>query len=124
MGTTFDCEGLAAVDMGGTFLKFAVVVPTETDHATLARTFRRVPMSDTSERSVADVLAEALDSAITAAARLSIAVTGIGICTPGPFDWDRGVSRMSHKFQSIRGLDLRAELRTRVPSLSSIPIRF
>ena len=43
-------DGLVAVDMGGSFLKCAVVVAAEEDHATLERTFSRLPMSDTAER--------------------------------------------------------------------------
>jgi glucokinase len=117
-------NGLVAVDMGGSFLKSAVVVPAEEDHATLGRTFARIPMSDTAERTVSDVLGDALQVALQAAERLEITVSGIGVCSPGPFDWARGVSRMTHKFLSIRGVDLRAQVQARVPRASAMPMHF
>jgi glucokinase len=117
-------DGLLAVDMGGTFLKCAVVVAAEKDHATLERTFLRMPMSDTAERTAADVLADAVRSTLQAADRLGIAVDGIGVCSPGPFDWERGISRMTHKLRSITGVDLRAAVAARVARASSLDMRF
>jgi len=116
-------QGLVAADMGGSFLKFAVVVPEEADHATPTRTFRRIPMSDTEERSVADVLADAAGQALETAERLGITVTGIGVCSPGPFDWHRAVSLMTHKFLSIQGQDLWALVRARLPAAAGLPMR-
>ncbi len=116
-------QGLVAADMGGSFLKFAVVVPEEPDHATAARTFRRMPMSDTEECSVADVLADAARQALDAADRLGVTVQGIGVCSPGPFDWNRAVSLMKHKFLSIQGKDLWALVRDRLPRAAALTMR-
>ncbi len=110
--------------MGGSFLKYAVVVPTEEDHGTLEQTFTRLPMSDTNTRTVADVLSDALNAAFDAAEDLHVQTTGIGVCTPGPFDWNHGVSLMLHKFLSIRGRDLRALVWERVPRARNLGLRF
>lgn len=53
-----------------------------------------------------------LVSAILRAAR-SIAgpdVLRLGVAVPGPFDYALGVSRMAHKLEALRGVDLRSEL--------------
>lgn len=50
---------------------------------------------------------------ITHAAR-SIArpdIVRLGVAVPGPFDYRAGVSRISHKLQGLRGVDLRSQLR-------------
>ncbi|HET6485714.1 MAG TPA: ROK family protein [Spirochaetia bacterium] len=116
-------RGLVAADMGGSFLKFAVVVSEEPEHATADRTFGRVPMSDTEERSVADVLADAVGQALRTADRLGIPVSGIGVCSPGPFDWHRAVSLMKHKFLSIQGQELWPLVRARLPRVAAIAMR-
>jgi predicted NBD/HSP70 family sugar kinase len=54
----------------------------------------------------------ALVAAILQAAR-SIAgpdVLRLGVAVPGPFDYALGVSRMAHKLEALRGVDLRSEL--------------
>jgi len=109
--------------MGGSFLKFAVVVPVEPDHATAVKTFSRIPMSDTAERTVSDVLADAAGRALTTADGLGVTVVGIGVCSPGPFDWHRAVSLMKHKFLSIQGQDLWALVRARLPRANALPMR-
>jgi glucokinase len=117
-------DGLVAVDMGGSFLKYGIVVASEPDHATLELTFVRMPMSDTPERTPADALADAVRSALQAADRIGVAASGIGVCSPGPFDWQRGISRMTHKLRSIEGVDLRAAVAARVPLAARFGMRF
>ncbi len=39
---------------------------------------------------------------------------GISIAIPSPFDYEHGISRMRHKFQSLYGVDLRRELSRRI----------
>jgi glucokinase len=117
-------DGLVAVDMGGSFLKYGIVVASEPDHATLELTFVRMPMSDTPERTPADALADAVRSALQAADRIGVAASGIGVCSPGPFDWQRGISRMTHKLRSIEGVDLRAAVAARVPHAARLGMRF
>lgn len=38
-------------------------------------------------------------------------VCAVQVSTPGPFDYAKGVSRMTHKYQAIYGLDLRSIIR-------------
>jgi len=37
-------------------------------------------------------------------------LSGISLGTPGPFDYDLGISQMRHKFAALYGINLRAEL--------------
>lgn len=44
------------------------------------------------------------------AAERGMELAGIGIAIPGPFDYAAGIPRMTHKFRSIYGVDLRGVL--------------
>lgn len=57
---------------------------------------------------------------------VSHAVVGIGVAMPGPFDYERGVSRMRGlgKFDRIYGLSLAEELATRVPGIANLHWRW
>ncbi|PYE50969.1 ROK family protein [Deinococcus yavapaiensis] len=60
------------------------------------------------------------------AAADSLAVTGIGIAMPGPFDYAQGVSLMTRKFRALHGLNVRRALRNAWQDgpLANAPIRF
>lgn len=51
-------------------------------------------------------------------------LAGIGIAIPGPFDYAAGVSRMTHKFRSICGVDLRGVLHAMPGVPADAEIRF
>lgn len=48
-------------------------------------------------------------------------VAGVGVSTPGPFDYEAGVSLMDHKYAAIRGMSVRGFVRKVVGPL---PVRF
>ncbi len=66
---------------------------------------------------LAGVLASALSSA-------GVPVRGIGVAIPGPFDYARGVSLMTHKFAALKDLPLGESLRAAVPVATGLPFRF
>jgi glucokinase len=47
-----------------------------------------------------------------------------GVAVPGPFDYAMGVSRMAHKLEALRGVDLRSELSAAVGLPVSSAARF
>ncbi|MDD3927483.1 MAG: ROK family protein [bacterium] len=96
------------LDVGGTFVKSAVV---SSEGDLLPGTCQKSAIASAGEAEViVGCLAETVRAALQQAGSMNLSVCGIGLCVPGPFDYKAGVSLMIHKFQSIRGLDLRQEL--------------
>lgn len=56
----------------------------------------------------------AFESLVAVTLPAPAAPAGIAIAIPSPFDYEHGISRMRHKFQSLYGLDLRGELALRL----------
>ena len=74
------------LDVGGTFIKCA--------------DGRQVPIpSDGSREAIAAALADAIGP--------SEGLKGVGIAIPGPFDYDRGIFLMKHKFPAVYGCSFR-----------------
>ncbi len=71
----------------------------------VVRFVRRVPREE-----IEGSLAAAVARGAAFAAERGMELAGIGIAIPGPFDYAAGVSRMTHKFRSICGVDLRGVL--------------
>jgi glucokinase len=94
---------VGALDVGGT-------------HVTAGRVDLRSAAVDPGSRARLPLPAggsrEELVAALVRAAR-SIGGSGLGalsVAVPGPFDYSTGVSRMAHKLEGLRGVDLRSEL--------------
>jgi glucokinase len=96
-------ELVGALELGGTHVSAGRV---ELRSASVDPAGRvRLRFSPTADRAE-------LVAAILRAAR-SIAgprILRLGVAVPGPFDYALGVSRMAHKLEALRGVDLRAEL--------------
>ncbi|MDR1283898.1 MAG: ROK family protein [Opitutaceae bacterium] len=124
---TLSC--ILAIDTGGTFFKSAFVDP---DGEILADTQHTVPVD--SQGPASGIMAAYSSVLETAFAAASVAVAdaftparrivAIGVSTPGPFDYARHTSLMTHKFQAIRGLDLRRELRELYSEIGDTPLWF
>ncbi|MDR1282040.1 MAG: ROK family protein, partial [Opitutaceae bacterium] len=115
---------ILAIDAGGTFFKSALVSPRG---EILAGTQRVAPVdSQGPADGILAAYASVFETAFAAAAALtpSRRITAIGVSTPGPFDYARHTSLMTHKCQAIRGLDLRRALDGVYPEISDIPLRF
>ena len=68
-------------------------------------------------RALARVLAAGLRAAETR-------VCGVGVAIPGPFDYVRGVSLMTHKFAALKDVHLGESLRAALPETAGLPFRF
>ena len=68
----------------------------------------------------ADALRRALDRSRVGA------IAGAGIAMPGPFDYDGGVCyiRGLAKYESLYGVNVRGEMKERVPQLRDVPVIF
>jgi glucokinase len=59
-------------------------------------------------------LIHTLGEAAAQAARKPLSgISGAGLAMPGPFDYERGISQMTHKLPSLLGVDLKAALSSR-----------
>ena len=94
---------ILALDIGGTFIKSGVFSPDGT-----LRQLPQIPSRSDGDRAE---IVSALRSAVDGAGE----VDAVGISIPGPFDYRRGISLMTHKFGALNGADLRAELGLDVP---------
>lgn len=112
---------VVAVDAGGTYFKSGLVEGT----GVLAGTFVQHPVrSQGSREEILAAYASVLSANLDAARRRRLRVAGIGVSTPGPFDYRAGCSLMRHKFQAIRGLPLPPEMRRRVGLPPDLPFAF
>ena len=51
-------------------------------------------------------------------------IASLGVAVPGPFDYSSGVSKMTHKLDGLRGVDLRSELHAASELQDPAAIRF
>lgn len=106
-----------ALDVGATFVKSGIVEPSGA-----CRELAPVAIeSSGAAAEILDALAAVLRMGMRAAGPT---LAGLGVCIPGPFDYARGVSLMTHKYASLHGLDLGAALRKAVPALDGLPVWF
>ena len=92
-------EHLLVLDIGGSYIKYGLA---DTAGHLLPETVRQTPShaDDTPEEvlgALGGIIAEASAAGPVSAASISIA---------GPFDYDRGVSLMQHKFKALYGVSL------------------
>lgn len=110
------------LDVGGTFLKSALIA---SNGSMLRDSFKEVPInSKGTQEVIIKTFIETLRSELEMARRSELEVAGIGIGTPGPFDYDDGISLMKHKFEAIYGVNLRQEFTRRLGLEEDFLIRF
>ena len=110
------------LDVGGTFLKSAVA---DAAGQLLSGSEFSCPIrSEGSREEIEGSLAAAVARGAAFAAERGMELAGIGIAIPGPFDYAAGVSRMTHKFRSICGVDLRDVLHAMPGVPADAEIRF
>ncbi|AEV30182.1 transcriptional regulator/sugar kinase [Sphaerochaeta pleomorpha str. Grapes] len=88
-----------ALDVGGTFIKSALV---DTEGMIIESTLGESPTNSNGKPE------EILDSfkSILERNRSLASFTEVGICIPGPFDYENGIFNMTQKFTSVRGMSL------------------
>jgi glucokinase len=114
-------RAVVAVDAGGTSLKHGIVLRGAGE--ALARGRVALDSAGTREAILA-AFAAVVSRGMEAAAATGAVVEGIGVATPGPFDFAAGASLMEHKWAGIRGVKLRPELVRRCGLPAGLPIRF
>jgi glucokinase len=108
-------QTILALDIGGTSIQAALVAADGS--LTLLPTTR----VDSSPAVSAAEIIETFAGAIRGAGG---AFDGVGICIPGPFDYERGVSLMTHKFAALNGVNLKTALSGAVAELANLPVVF
>lgn len=111
-----------ALDVGGTSLKSAIV---RSDGSILKGTFKKEPIDSQGPfEQILETFIRSLGPHLMNAEERGLKAEGIGIGIPGPFDYERGVSLVKHKFRAIYGLNLKDELIKRLNLPQNFSIRF
>jgi glucokinase len=109
-----------ACDMGGTFIKSACVL----SDGTIIGKMKMTPSN--SEGSLEEIIEswkEVFSCLLEESSQNRLESIGIGVCTPGPFNYKEKISLMRHKFKSIYGVNLGQEIQKAI-SLPTIPFKF
>lgn len=84
------------MDIGGTFIKSALA--DDATHCIVEQSIYSVPTN--AEGSAKDFFSS-LENIVQHARTFDHHLSAASVCIPGPFDYERGISQMQHKFQSI-----------------------
>jgi glucokinase len=111
-----------ALDIGGTFIKSGLIQAS-------GEAVEIPPVavdSDAEAGKIIQSFSDAIEAGLHKADELTgrCEVGGIGLAIPDPFDYYKGVSLMKHKFASLYGMELSAEIHKRLPKIKDVPIRF
>ena len=109
------------MDVGGTFIKSGVMTA---DSVLVEGTQQTVAIdSDGSKEEIINSLTSAVSQGIALCNYYGFAPAGVGICMPGPFNYNTGISGMVHKFAAIKDLPLKKIIAESIPEYN-IPIVF
>jgi glucokinase len=109
-----------ALDAGGTSIKLGLV-PFHPEGGGVLD-FQELPVrSEGTAAEIAAAYGDAARAGMDCAARRGLEIVGVGVSTPGPFDYENGVSLMIHKYAAIRGMGIRAFIEA---ATGALPIRF
>lgn len=125
-------ECVLALDAGGTAAKIGIVARAVAAAGAAAdgrldagwRVFdaREIPMpSAGSAEEIAEAYGEAARMGMACATARGLSVAGVGVSTPGPFDYEAGVSLMRHKYAAIEGMSVRGFIGR---AAGGLPVRF
>ncbi len=70
---------------------------------------------------IAEAYAMAARMGLACAEARGLSVAGVGVSTPGPFDYEAGVSLMRHKYAAIEGMSVRGFIGR---ATGGLPVRF
>ncbi len=96
------------VDIGGSHIA-AQVVDLNDNCQAIPNTYTEVKVAET--ESAQHILA-AWDTALKACMKRAegLSIRGMGVAIPSPFDFSAGIAMADHKFASLKGMNIRAEL--------------
>lgn len=116
---------IVALDVGGTSLKSTLMDLAHLDSPISKQCFRkRLIDSQSSAETIIRTFTQAIQTAFKEAAFREFNVTGIGMSMPGPFNYEKGISSMKHKFKAIYGVNLKKEFTVRLNLKENFPIEF
>jgi len=111
-----------AIDAGGTYLKSAVL---NNEGSVLeGSALITKACSEGSKEEILLAFRETIFHGLTFIGNREMKLEGIGVASPGPFDFSNGIPLMKHKFLNIYGVNLREVFREIPGILPHIPIRF
>ncbi len=108
-----DAKTVVALDVGGTSVKSGIVTRTDSPLDTGSVTHRHNDRIDahSEAEAIVGLLAGIIEARREQSRTSDSTSLAVGIAFPGPFDYDAGVPRLTHKFAAINGLDLGAAIR-------------
>ena len=114
-----------ALDVGGTSLKWTLIDLTNAGSSMARNCLQKISIdSEAPPEVVIRTFVQTIKTALQKARTLEFKVVGIGISTPGPFDYEKGISLMRHKFREIYGIDLKHKLVQPLQLREEFPIQF
>ena len=117
-----DSAHVLAIDAGGTYFKSVLV---SSDGGIIADSFLQTAVPFAGSRSeIIGAYEKVFVSSFQFARLHGMQITGIGISTPGPFDYAQGMSLMEHKFKSIKNIPLRDEFSRLDCFTGEMPVAF
>jgi len=108
------CNGYLCIDAGGTFFKYAML---DFSGTPLTEVRQKPANSDGSKQDIIKAYATIFDEV-----KSEYNISGVGISTPGPFDYVKRMSLMEHKFKSLYKVELGKELEDLLPC--GVPVKF
>ena len=109
----------AMVDVGGTSVKSALL-SSEREIVENSYSIAPVDAGGSSEQIIGTIVSVLKQKLF----QIPDELTGIGLCFPGPFDYEQGVGLMKHKFSSIYGINLKDEVIGRLRLAQDFPVVF
>lgn len=115
-------SAILAIDAGGTFFKSAIISGQGT---LIAGSFYQEPAGPGNNKDqVIMAYEKIIRHALGYALAHGVKIDGIGISTPGPFDYKRGTCLMKHKFPCMYEVNVAEAIKTVLPETAGIPVRF
>lgn len=111
-----------AIDAGGTFLKSAVL--SQQGDIFSESTFSVKSFSDCSIEMISQSFIEVVTNGLNFIHGKGMELGGIGIAFPGPFDIEKAVPLMHHKFNAIYGMNMRDFIWQACGVPNNIPVKF
>ncbi len=106
------------IDAGGTYLKSAILSP---EGVIIKNSFFMTrSYSKGSGKMILQAFRYTVHHGIAMIMKSGLELEGIGIAIPGPFDYEKGIPLMEHKFGGIYGMDLRTAIQD-IAGLSTVP---
>jgi glucokinase len=99
---------ILAIDAGGTYFKSIIVSMQGDVHP--GSFFQAPAMAAATKGEIINGYGEIISRGLRFAEGKDLFISGIGVSTPGPFDYKQGMSLMKHKFQALRNVPLRDEI--------------